>query len=76
MNPCIFLSHRSTDKEIADMLRDFLVGVGIPNELIFCSSLPGNDVVQRIALEVKSTFKTVLLIFVSSLTTTMRAHIV
>ena len=53
MNPCIFLSHRSTDKEIADMLRDFLVGVGIPNELIFCSSLPGNDVVQRIALEVK-----------------------
>ena len=53
MNSGIFISHRSTDKAIADMLKDFLVGVGISNDLIFCSSLPGNDIVQCISREVQ-----------------------
>ena len=49
----IFISHRSTDKDVADMLKDFLVATGIPNEKVFCSSLPGNDVKFRISAEVK-----------------------
>ena len=44
MEPIIFISHSSKNAEIADILRDFLVGAGIPNNYIFCSSLPGNDV--------------------------------
>jgi len=53
MTPIIFISHRSTDAEIADMLKDYLVTVGIPNNYIFCSSLPGNDVSSVISREVK-----------------------
>ena len=49
----IFISHRSTDKDVADMLKDFLVMSGIPNDMIFCSSLPGNDIKYRISYEVK-----------------------
>lgn len=57
MEPCIFISHRSTDEKVAEMLRVFLVCVGVPNELIFCSSLPGNDIQQKISEEVKSKIK-------------------
>ena len=53
MTPTIFISHRSTDAEVADLLRDYLVSTGIPNEYIFCSSLPGNDVKHVISREVK-----------------------
>ena len=53
----IFISHRSTDKSIADAIFDFLVATGIPREKIFCSSLPGNDVKQNIPIEVKDTMK-------------------
>lgn len=49
----IFISHRSLDKEIADILFEFLIGVGVPREYIFCSSLPGNDVNEKISAEVK-----------------------
>ncbi len=49
----IFISHRSTDAEVADMIKDFLIATGIPNEKVFCSSLPGNDVKFRISAEVK-----------------------
>lgn len=49
----IFISHRSTDAEVADMIKDFLVATGIPNDKVFCSSLPGNDVKFRISAEVK-----------------------
>ena len=49
----IFISHRTIDAPIADMIKDFLVNSGIPNEKIFCSSLPGNDVSQKISPEVK-----------------------
>lgn len=49
----VFISHRSTDKEIADIILDFLVGTGIPRDQIFCSSLPGNDVREKISTEVK-----------------------
>ena len=38
------------------MLRDFLVSTGIPNEYVFCSSLPGNDVKHTISPEVKERF--------------------
>ena len=54
MEPIIFISHSSKNAEIADMLRDFLVGAGIPNNYIFCSSLPGNDVRYTIPAEVKA----------------------
>ena len=53
MTPIIFISHRSIDAEIADMLKDYLVTTGIPNNYIFCSSLPGNDVNRVISREVK-----------------------
>ena len=53
----IFISHRSTDKAIADAIFDFFIATGIPREKIFCSSLPGNDVKQKISVEVKKTMK-------------------
>ena len=49
----VFISHRSTDKAIADMLLDFLVGTGVPRDAVFCSSLPGNDIKEKISKEVK-----------------------
>lgn len=39
VKPIIFISHRSTDKAIADMLVDYFSGTGIPKDIIFCSSL-------------------------------------
>ena len=53
MTPIIFISHRTEDSDVADMLRDYLTAVGIPNEYFFCSSLPGNDVNSVISREVK-----------------------
>lgn len=53
----IFISHRSTDKAIADMLVDFFAGTGIPRNSVFCSSLPGNDINERISDEVKAALK-------------------
>lgn len=50
----IFISHRSTDKDIADMLVDFFSATGIPKDKIFCSSLPGNDINRKISYEVKN----------------------
>lgn len=55
--PVVFISHRSTDKVIADMIVDFLIGTGIPREYLFCSSLPGNDIGEKIAAEVKAKMK-------------------
>lgn len=53
----IFISHRTCDKEVADMLVDFLVNLGIPRDVFFCSSLPGNDVQVKISDEVKQSIK-------------------
>lgn len=53
----IFISHRSTDKGIADMLVDFFCGTGISRDTIFCSSLPGNDINEKISNEVKAALK-------------------
>ena len=53
----IFISHRSTDAPIADALFDFFIATGIQREKIFCSSLPGNDVKEKISVEVKETMK-------------------
>lgn len=53
----IFISHRSLNTNVADMIKDFLVATGIPNEKVFCSSLPGNDVNERISPEVKDHLK-------------------
>lgn len=53
----VFISHRSTDKAIADMLVDFLAGTGIPKISFFCSSLPGNDISEKISAEVKAALK-------------------
>lgn len=44
----IFISHRSTDKDIADILVDFFCGTGVARNTIFCSSLPGNDINEKI----------------------------
>lgn len=57
-HPTIFISHRSIDKEIADILLDFFVRMGISRDLIFCSSLPGNDINEKISSEVKDAIKT------------------
>lgn len=57
MESKVFISHRSTDKEVAEMLLDFLAGTGIPKEQIFCFSLPGNDIGSRISAEVKDALK-------------------
>lgn len=57
MNPTIFISHRSTDKAIADMHADFFSNTGIPRSSVFCSSLPGNDVNEKISEEVKAALK-------------------
>lgn len=53
MRYSVFISHRSSNKAVADMLKDFLVTTGIPNNKIFCSSLPGNDIERQISSEVK-----------------------
>lgn len=42
---------------IADMLLDFFIGTGINRQDIFCSSLPGNDVNEKISVEVKVAMK-------------------
>lgn len=57
VKPIIFISHRSNDKAIADMLVDFFSGTGIPRETVFCSSLPGNDINEKISGEVKTALK-------------------
>ena len=57
MKSIIFISHRSTDKAIADMLLDFFIGTGISRESIFCSSLPGNDINEKISSEIKDALK-------------------
>lgn len=49
----IFISHRSTDKNIVDIFVDFLKMVGVPSDAIFCSSLPGNDIKSKIDAEIK-----------------------
>lgn len=52
MKTKIFISHRVSDSKIALILQDFLVLIGIKQETIFCSSLPGNDVKENISKEV------------------------
>ena len=53
----IFISHRSTDQKFCTMLIEFLILVGVPRNSIFCSSLPGNDVHERISSEVRNALK-------------------
>ena len=53
----IFISHRSTDKKIADIFENFLTTCGVSYSNIFCSSLPGNDVETKISSEVKENLK-------------------
>ena len=53
----VFISHRTIDASVADMIKDFLINTGIPNDKVFCSSLPGNDVNERISPEVKERLK-------------------
>lgn len=57
VSPIIFISHRSTDEAVAEMLLDFFSGTGIPRETVFCSSLPGNDINEKISGEVKTALK-------------------
>lgn len=54
----IFISHRSSDKKFADLLETFLTTCGIPSETIFCSSLPGNDILCEITNEIKTALQT------------------
>lgn len=53
MRETIFISHRRSDEQVAEMIKDFLVATGIPNSYVFCSSLPGNDVNEKIGTEVR-----------------------
>lgn len=61
VNPVVFISHRSTDKEVADMIVDFFSATGISRDKIFCSSLPGNDINEKISSEVKIALKNSLI---------------
>ena len=56
-NKRIFISHRTCDQKIADMLCDYFVALGVNSESVFCSSLPGNDVKEKISVEVKEALK-------------------
>jgi len=58
MDKEIFISHRSSDKKFADLLETFLTTCGIPSETIFCSSLPGNDILCEISNEIKAALQT------------------
>ena len=49
----IFISHSTKNKEVADMLSDFLILLKVLNEDIFCSSRLGNGVDKIISDEVK-----------------------
>lgn len=53
----LFISHRSTDKKFADILESFFTKCGVPADTIFCSSLPGNDVQEKISSEIKQAIK-------------------
>ena len=57
MRDSIFISHRTIDADVADIILDFLVACNIPRDKIFCSSLPGNDVDEQIGPEVKQRLK-------------------
>jgi len=57
LQPKIFISHRSTDKKVAEILESFFTSCGISYENIFCSSLPGNDVKEKISAEVREALK-------------------
>lgn len=57
MENIVFISHRSVDKDVADMLLDFFSNTGIPKEAVFCSSLPGNDVNEKISKEIRDALK-------------------
>ncbi|MCI6478904.1 MAG: toll/interleukin-1 receptor domain-containing protein [Candidatus Treponema excrementipullorum] len=54
----IFISHNTQDKAVADFFVDFLISIGIKRELIFCSSLPGNNVIENISSEIRESLKT------------------
>lgn len=49
----IFISHNTQDKNEADVFVDFLISVGIQRDSIFCSSLPGNNVKEKIPDEIR-----------------------
>lgn len=51
----IFISHRSTDKDIAiaEMLVDFFVSTGILKDYFFCSSISGIGVKEKIPSEIR-----------------------
>ena len=54
----IFVSHQTKDKIIADILVDFLIAIGIQADTIFCSSISGNDVKEKISDEIVSALGT------------------
>lgn len=53
----IFISHRSIDKKVVDVFENFLTACGVSYSNIFCSSLPGNDIEEKISSEVKENLK-------------------
>lgn len=53
----VFISHRKTDEEVAQLIRQFLIQTGVKDDDIFCSSIPGNDVNEKIDSEVKGQLK-------------------
>ena len=53
----VFISHRKTDEEVAQLIRQFLIQAGVKDDEIFCSSIPGNDVNEKIDSEVKGQLK-------------------
>lgn len=54
----IFISHNTQDKAVADFFVDFLIAIGISRDSIFCSSLPGNNVIENISSEIRESLNT------------------
>ena len=53
MRDKVFISHRSDDKQFADLILNFLTSLGIDRNKVFCSSLPGNAVQLKISDEIR-----------------------
>lgn len=60
----IFISHQHKDKKFAEIIKDFMLKIEVPNEDIFCSSSDGSAVNTNFHYEIKEKLKSSNLNFV------------
>lgn len=56
-NTKIFISHSSRDKLIAEFICNYLIGIGVHWDEIFCTSVPEHGVVEKISREICNALK-------------------